>query len=369
MLFLPHIKIIHRYVLREFFLVFGMSLVLFTLLLMMGRIFDVTKLIVVRGVPPGMALSLFVYTIPLLTVYTIPMSGLLGTILSVGRLNADSEITAIEAGGIRMKSLLMALLIPSIIIGWMTFYNFNDFAPHYYTVWKDITTDLSKSRPSALFEEGALVVGTTRIYVKEFDRKTSQLKDIYIYESEGKWEKTIHAGKAKLNLTKDGGLYLILERVQIIQSKQNNVGTLHIQDSKVLWYELPILNDNEFMNRIKKPKEYTIRQLREFIYSDKTIKHMKSRYQVEYHKKIALPVSVIFFVLFGFPLSITSVRYGKSGGFTLSLLIFFLYYILMSFGETLSIEYGWPVIICLWMPNATLFILGLVLNWKKGVFE
>jgi lipopolysaccharide export system permease protein len=80
--------------------------------------------------------------------------------------------------------------------------------------------------------------------------------------------------------------------------------------------------------------------------------------QAELHLRLASPLAPILFVLFGLPFSMQSHRSGRSGGFVVGLIIFLIYYFLLSAGLTLTKEALTPPWLTLWTPQLILIAIG-----------
>jgi lipopolysaccharide export system permease protein len=65
----------------------------------------------------------------------------------------------------------------------------------------------------------------------------------------------------------------------------------------------------------------------------------------------------LLFALIGVPLGIRTQRSGRGGGFATGLVVFLIYYLLLSFAETLAVEGGLNPVPIIWAPNA-LFLTG-----------
>src|SRR5579875_3258975 len=99
-------RILTRYILRE---IIGYALLgglLFTFVLLIRYLLPLLELFV-RGVAsPLDLLRLFSYLLPNFLTLTLPMAVLIGILLGLSRLAADSEITAMRASGIGVLSFL-----------------------------------------------------------------------------------------------------------------------------------------------------------------------------------------------------------------------------------------------------------------------
>jgi lipopolysaccharide export system permease protein len=82
---------------------------------------------------------------------------------------------------------------------------------------------------------------------------------------------------------------------------------------------------------------------------------------IEYYKTITTPLSCIVFGILGIPLSIRAHRAVRSRGFTLGLIIVFIYYIIRLGGEALVETGRLSPLIGTWSPNIIFFIVGFYL--------
>ena len=80
---------------------------------------------------------------------------------------------------------------------------------------------------------------------------------------------------------------------------------------------------------------------------------------VELHYRFALPVAAIVLALVGIPLGISTRKGGKSVGLMLSILLVFVYYILMAFGLSFAKQGRVSPIIGLWLANVLFALAGI----------
>ena len=83
----------------------------FTIILLMDKILKLIELVVNRGGSLSNILMLFVFISPSFLIITIPISVLLGTLLTFGRLSSDSEITAFKASGMSLYQLFLPVSV------------------------------------------------------------------------------------------------------------------------------------------------------------------------------------------------------------------------------------------------------------------
>ena len=98
--------VIDRLTIREIFAPTALGFMTYTFLVVMRGIYNLIEQVLVRGVAPADAAKVLLITLPHVVVLTIPMSFLFGVLLAAGRMNADSELVALQAGGISVRRLL-----------------------------------------------------------------------------------------------------------------------------------------------------------------------------------------------------------------------------------------------------------------------
>jgi lipopolysaccharide export system permease protein len=89
-------------------------------------------------------------------------------------------------------------------------------------------------------------------------------------------------------------------------------------------------------------------------------------YEVELHKRYAVPFTCIVFALIGVPLGIQPHRSGRSYGFILSILILLAYYISLTASEILAMRKIMPAYSAGWIPNLLFSGLGIYLLVKTA---
>src|SRR5882672_12258644 len=111
------VRILTRYILREVISHALIGGVLFTFVLFMRPLFNLLELVVRNSTDLGSVIELFLFNLPSMFTLTIPMAVLVGILLGLSRLAADSEITAMRASGmgaidfVRIVSIVSAVAL------------------------------------------------------------------------------------------------------------------------------------------------------------------------------------------------------------------------------------------------------------------
>jgi len=108
-------RIINRYIFKEVSLVFALILLILTFVLLMGKAVSLMDLIINKGVRFVDVARLILFLLPSLMVYTIPISLLVATLIGIGRLSSDSEITVMKSSGISLYQLLSPVFAIALV--------------------------------------------------------------------------------------------------------------------------------------------------------------------------------------------------------------------------------------------------------------
>jgi lipopolysaccharide export LptBFGC system permease protein LptF len=87
-------------------------------------------------------------------------------------------------------------------------------------------------------------------------------------------------------------------------------------------------------------------------------------YLIEFHRRLALAAACIVLAMVGIPLGLSSKKGGKSMGFVLTITLVLLYYVISLLGLALARQGKVPVGLGIWMANAIFFLGGLWLLYR-----
>ena len=87
-------------------------------------------------------------------------------------------------------------------------------------------------------------------------------------------------------------------------------------------------------------------------------------YLIEFHRRFALPTACLVLALVGIPLGLSSKKSGKSGGFVLTILLVFVYYVISLIGVSLARQGKVSPWFGAWLADFVFLALGLFLLWQ-----
>lgn len=371
-------KLIDRYILKEVFSPFLIGLLVYTFVMLMNQILLLSEIFIVRDVPFKSVMSLLFYLIPSLLAFTVPMSVLVGILAGLSRMSSDSEITALKTLGVNYTRILRPLLFFSLggmlLTAFLTLY----FAPWANYKWTQLFKDTVLTRVQLQitprqFNES---LPNTVIYIQDIT-KTNEWENVFVQMTGDPEEpKVIYAERGGLSFFPEDKLAVLklyngAVHYPISDSEGYRITTFEYNEEEIDVENLFHTFSNEKGKREKNIKELfqVVNEMEEEIQKipetqENSIRIKQQRrdlngHKVEIHKKFALPFSCLIFALLGLSLGATTKKGGRTSGFTISIVIILIYYILITAGEQLSIDSDFPTWLGMWGPNILLFICGL----------
>jgi LPS export ABC transporter permease LptF len=358
-------KIITRYTIRQFIPHFLLGLLVFTFILIMDKIFELVNLIINKGVSVVNVVMLFLYTLPSFLSLTLPMALLMGTLLTLGSMQEDNEITAIRAGGISQTKIIIPLIIISILATLCLVYFNQEIAPISQKQFSKIYYKIAYQRPALNLEENAFTeIGNYRLFIKKINRNTNTLKSIIIYDlSEENFPVLVSAQKGAF---KKIGKDIILELYSGIMQKKDYTNPSRFNQIHFETYSIKLaFNQSQFSeNQTKNIANLTGRELQKTIYRFKKEKIDYSTMEVQYFQRITIALACLTFVLLGCPLALMTKKHNKAIAFGLSLVLILIFYILLAMGIRLGESQTIPAIYAMALPNIILLPISFVLLFK-----
>lgn len=150
-------------------------------------------------------LEFLVYASATLVTLAMPISILLSSIMTFGKLGENFELVAIKSSGISLLRFMRPLLIVSIFLSGIAFLFANNIAPVANLKFARIYYDIYQKSPAFDLRPGVFYNGFTGYSIKVAEKKQdSLLTDVIIYEqSNSPIDNTIYAEAGKMILSND----------------------------------------------------------------------------------------------------------------------------------------------------------------------
>ena len=334
--------------------------------LSVGVMFDLIRKIVEYGLPLLTALKALFYSLPSFLVLSFPMAVLLSTLLSYGKLSANSELLGLKSLGINTSRIITPAIIVSIFMTGLTFYFNDNLVPASNklaesTLRSGIGSSFNKGnkRTNIMFtRRGSKIEADTN---KPTKRNTHLTHIFYarLFRNNVMNEVTV------IDFSRED-IKQILEAKTATFDKKNsswifNNGTIVTIDSKgqttnikFQKYIYPFVEGPLDLAKIPKDaKDMSLKQALEAETIYKKVGDTKEirRIQVRIQEKFTFPCACLVFGLIGSSLgSKSNLRSSRSQGFGLSVILILIYYVMSFVFSSLGVKGLLTPIIATWLP-------------------
>ena len=353
-------KILDRYILNELSGSFVFGIMAFTVIFIAGDLlFQAANLIIEKGVSLMVVARLFVYRLPEVILLTVPMSSLLATLLTFGRLSVNSEIVAIQAAGISFRRVLRPVLGISAVLAMLTLIGNETIVPFSNRASENLMKyEILQERPSVLKERVFLKDeqnGELKrvLYLGKLRPREGLMSDILVQEFDA--GKLRRISTAMRGTWKSGEWWV--EQGEVFEvADAGKVNLLFRFDRQRL---LLNLSPEQLEKASRRPAEMSSIELLAHINILKAQGANLLPLWVLFHLKLSVPWSAMILAVLGASIGVRTPRRGGSGiGFGLCIIIVFAYYVVMSFSRALGETGNLPPLIAAWLPNVTFLSLG-----------
>jgi len=358
------VRILRNYILKECLQPFTLSISVLTSVFLLGYLPQLANKVINNGVSLAAMSQVFLYYIPILLGYTLPIACLVTVILAFGQMSSENEILAMRASGIHLSRLLAPLIVVGITLS-LTVYLLNDrIIPEAYDAQTRILQETGSQDPSAMLEPGSFINAFDKYIIFIYRIEGDLLYGVRIYQpSPGKTTRTIIAQQGEF-VHVPGKDQLMLKLLNGTSDEPdlrnpNNFYKLNFQQSFIT---MDLSKKN--VKAEKKSKAMTLRELSLKINSLRKISVDPSPLLAEYHRRMAWSLSPLIFILLGFPFAAITHRRAKSANLLYALLFAAPYYILSLACQGLASQNVLNPCFLMWIPNIIALTVAIFFNWR-----
>jgi LPS export ABC transporter permease LptG len=348
------VRIIHRYVWKEFIEQFLLCFLGFTALGIGKIVFENNDLFISYRMPLNLIGMLLLDKVPALWMDVIPAAALFGVILALGQLLRQREFDVIRVAGCSLIQITLPICIGVAVICFGAFW-WNDLvvssANHRF---ETEVKRLSNQENLPLLKENVVFRGPQNrfIYLNRVDNRQKKITGIMVLElgTAGKWPRLITAESGRVR----NGVWVLYQGV-IHDLDKDGVVTAELKFPRM---ELLMSLDYRVMMGEKSPYEMRAKELLEKI---KLYGPYGYSYRVYYHQKFADPLISLVLVFLAIPLTMFTGRNSSWQGLVWCFLIIMAYYTLQVIGRTMGCNGVIPPLAAAWIPHILIFSVGLIL--------
>ena len=409
--------LLYRYVGKEYILSFIVAFLFFFFIFFVNQILVLAQRILLKNVRVMDVIMLVIFSIPQFLMYTMPFSSLASASMVIGNLSSLNEILALRSSGVHVRNIFMPILVISLGFSFATLMIADRMIPYTTELYKDLYAKILQSVPTLELDSYSSTRFGKRIISNGLvDGNT--LYDVVIFDDTNSREsRVISASKGSITVI-DINRYLYridLEDPEIMITDSSSLESYSLASASDMELYLDLSSNASGLVSIT-PSQMSIRQLQaaaqERLSEQQSIEKQRMTnisynavklgevlmdveesgsgissalnyaedladarrsqgfsfyfqyYRSELQKKIALSLACTFLVFVAFPISFFRVRNGRLLGFALSMFVACAYWFFIYYMHVRAIQSALHPAVFMWLPNAVVFIAGIVLLWR-----
>ena len=369
-------RILSFYVLREVLVYAGLGLAVVGSILVTQNLLRHLDDLAGMGFSAADTLAVLACVLGMLAGYAVPIAFLFGVLVAVGRISADSEVTAMRTLGISFGQFALPSLLLALLVSAATGVLLSEVEP------------ASRCRLHSVFNEiasrgGVIEAGS----FNPLDRAESRL--LFVEERD---DEDGLSGVLISDRTDPAQPFIVVaergrfsfDSATTTAHLQLETGDIHFEaDDGVHDYRRIAFENFDYAFDMSEilgsgpsrltPKDMNTERIVEVIRyfdthdgrppPDVRVRE-KERYEIQLHRRLALPVAPLLFALVGVPLGLRRSKGARSWGVLICVGLIFVYYSLLSFGSFLAEDRVLSVSVAMWLPNFTFAVIAIPLLYR-----
>jgi LPS export ABC transporter permease LptG/LPS export ABC transporter permease LptF len=361
------VRILTRYISGEILSHALIGGVIFTFILFMKELPHILEMVVRNSSTFTSVFEIVLFMLPNFFMITIPMAVLVGILLGLSRLAADSEIIAMRASGMGIGYFVRVACIVAILGTLLGLFNSLYVAPRANQAILEMNKALAMQASYEI---------QPRVFDEDFHNFVLYVQDVRSGTGAANWRQVFMADTtdptapqittaASAAVANDSGSELLMRlrdgsRHETVagQPQQYNISTFDVSD-------MPLAAGQQSEGHLGR-LDTAIYALPMNELRAQTHGHDGKKYQIELQKRFAYPAACLVLMLVAVPLGVTSRRGGKSSAWVATLALVVIYYSLSLIGIALGRQNWISAIFAVWMANLLFAAFGILLLWQMA---
>jgi len=353
-------RLLDRYIAREVASHSLLGLAVFTFVFFVPQLVRLMDLVVRHSGGAGSIVLLFLSVLPPVLVFAIPMAVLVGVLIGLGRLSADSEIVALHASGVSLRRLLVPVGYVAFAFSLVTLLITLWLSPLAVRTLRGLEDEiLSSQAPFAvqprIFDER--FPGWV-LYVQDVTAAATHWRDVFLASSGNSPSSSITTAEDALIATGPGKRQIDIRL---------GPGTTQTYDARrPERYSVTTFGATDIPIDLSKSAGAAA-ATSSATDAEKSLSDLlavrgpgRRSARIELQRRIAFPVACLVFALLGVPIGVRPRRGGRAAGLILTLVLIGGYYFIFVTGDHFAEQGKLSPWVGVWAANIAAFILGVV---------
>ncbi len=361
-------RILTRYILGEILSHTLIGCALFTFILFMHDLPHILDVVVRNSSTFANVMEILLFTLPNTFKVTIPMAVLVGVLLGLSRLAADSEIIAMRASGLGIGYFVRVSSIVAIGGTLIGLANSIYVAPRANQAILEMQQALETSQASYEIQP--------RVFYEDFKNIVLYVQDVRAGTGASNWRQVFMADVSDLAnplITTAASATVVNDNSQELLMLLRNGSRHETVAGQPLLYDIHKFDTSELPLALSQQSAVQLGRLDTAIYAlpmdallQRTHGRDSKRFLIELQNRFAYPAACLVLMLVGVPLGVTSRRGGKSSAWVFTIALVVVYYSLSLIGTALGRQDKIPVFIAVWLANLLFAGAGAFLLWQMA---
>ena len=361
-------RILTRYIFGEILSHTFIGCALFTFILFMKELPHILEMVVRNSSTFTNVVEIFLFTLPNFFMVTIPMAVLVGVLLGLSRLAADSEVIAMRASGLGIGYFVRVAAIVAVAGTILGLINSLYLTPRANQAILEMEHELATSQASYEIQP--------RVFDEDFPPYVLYVQDVRGGTGASNWRQVFMADvsdPSNPKITTAASAFVVNDQAQELLMRLNKGAEHEIVNGQPQQYNISAFASTDRPFVLSQQNDVHLGRLDTAIYAlplDTLSSHFHDkdgrRYLIEMHKRFAYPAACLVLMLVGVPLGVTSRRGGKSSAWVFTILLVIFYYVLSDIGIALGRQEKIPAFLAVWSANLLFAAVGIFLLWQMA---
>ena len=361
-------RILTRYILGEILSHTLIGCAVFTFILFMRDLSHILEMVVRNSSTFTSVMEMFLFTLPNTFKVTIPMAVLVGILLGLSRLAADSEVIAMRASGLGIGYFVKVASIVAIGGTLLGLANSVYLAPRANRAILSMQLALETSQASYEIQP--------RVFYEDFRNAVLYVQNVRGGTGASNWDRVFMADvtdPATPIITTAASATVANDTAQVLLMRLRNGSRHEMVAGQPQQYNISTFTNTDLPLSLSQQSEVHLGRMDTAIYAlpmstlmDRTHGPDGKRFLLELYTRFSYPAACLVLMLVGVPLGVVSRRGGKSSGLVFTVLLVLVYYVLSYTGIALSRQDKLSPFLGVWMANLIFTVAGTFLLWQMA---
>ena len=356
-------KIIDKYLIKQFLQTIGFGLIGFTLIFVVIDMMENLDDFIDLDVPFTVIMHYYFVFSPEIIKLMTPVAVLFAALFTAGKTANLSELTAIKSSGVSMYRFMLPFLITTFLLSLLSLYFIGYLVPTANKTKLSIEMEYLKrgfvySGSNIFFQDSRNRI----VNISYFDNSRNQATRVSIQEFDAN-------DLTKMKMRIDANILMYDSTSSKWLAKNGVKRMFEGNDEEAVYFnQMTVDNLNfspqELNTKQTKPEQMDLGELKDLVDSQIQSGNSANSTMIEYYSRFAFPVTSLIVVLFGLPISANKRKGGLAVQVGISILATFIYLVFMKVSQAFGKNGALDPLLTAWLANIV-FLAAALINLLK----